>query len=201
MTFVVTPFRTPVVKLHHYRQVNNMHARHRGALSRDGDGPILAATIYLKQDDCHSETIAQRSFVAQKRMRYVQSAALSILLLTLLACGSLSVPTPQTVNGTWNFELTSSAIGGSSYTGSAHLNQIGNDVTGTVTFTNAPCAASGSLTGTVSGLDVSFQIKEGSQVVTLIGTINSVYSSMSGTYTGPPGGCLNGDHGSWAAGG
>jgi len=134
-------------------------------------------------------------------MRYVQSAGLSILLLTLLACGSLSLPTPQTVNGTWNFEVTSSAIGGTSYTGSAQLNQTGNNIKGTVTFKNAPCATSGSLTGTASGLAVSFQITEGSQVITLIGTINTVYSSMSGTYTAPPGGCLNGDYGSWAAGG
>jgi len=134
-------------------------------------------------------------------MRRVHSAGLAILLLTLLGCGSSSLPSMQTVNGTWNFELTSSAIGGTSYTGSAKLSQIGNTVKGTVTFTHAPCATSTSLVGTVNGLDVSFQITEGSQVVTLIGTINSVYSSMSGTYTAPPGGCLNGDWGSWAAGG
>jgi hypothetical protein len=105
------------------------------------------------------------------------------------------------VNGPWNFELTSSAIGGTSYTGFAKLNQVGNTIKGTVTFTQAPCATSASLVGTVNGLDVSFQITEGSQVVTLIGTVNSVFSSMSGTYTAPPGGCLNGDYGSWAAGG
>jgi len=111
------------------------------------------------------------------------------------------VPTALTVNGPWNFELTSSASGGTSYTGFAQLNQVGNTIKGTVTFTHAPCATSASLVGTVNGLDVSFEITEGSQVVTLIGTVNSVFSSMSGTYTAPPGGCLNGDYGSWAAGG
>ena len=136
-----------------------------------------------------------------RQMRRVHGAGLSILLLTLLGCGSSSLPSMQTVDGTWNFELTSSAIGGSSYTGSAKLNQVGNTVKGTVTFTHAPCATSAPLVGTVNGLDVSFQITEGKQVVTLIGTINTVYSSMSGSYTTPPGGCLNGDHGSWAAGG
>lgn len=137
----------------------------------------------------------------QRAMRRVRAAGLSILLLMLVACGGISVPTPQTVNGSWNFELTSSAIGGASYTGSVKLNQVGNTVKGTVTLTHAPCATSASLVGTVNGSAVSFQITEGSQAVTLIGTINSVFSSMSGTYTAPPGGCLNGDYGSWAAGG
>lgn len=134
-------------------------------------------------------------------MKRVHSAGLSILLLTLIACGGLSLPTPLTVTGSWNFELTSSVIGGTSYTGSTKLSQVGNTVKGTVTLTHAPCATSASLVGMVNGQDVSFQITEGSQVVTLIGTANPVFTSMSGTYTAPPGGCLNGDYGSWAAGG
>jgi len=134
-------------------------------------------------------------------MRRTHSAGLSILLLTLLGCGNSSLTSLQTVNGTWNLELTSSATDGTSYTGSAKLGQVGNAVTGTVTFTHAPCATSGSVSGTVDGSNVSFRITEGSQEITLIGTINTVYSSMSGTYAAPPGGCLNGDYGSWAAGG
>ena len=138
----------------------------------------------------------------EQGVRHALTTGLLILLaLTLVACGSSSSLSSQTVDGTWNFEFTSSALGGASYTGSVILTQNGSKITGTMTLANAPCATSAPLTGTVSGSNVSFQITEGGQVVTLNGTINSVFSSMSGTYTAAPGGCLNGDHGSWAASG
>jgi hypothetical protein len=46
---------------------------------------------------------------------------------------------------------------------------------------------------------VSFSVVEGTQTVSVTGTANSTLASMSGTYTAPAGGCLNGDYGSWAA--
>jgi len=150
----------------------------------------------------NGEIIAARFFRQGAGVRYALTTGLLIsLALTLVACGSGSSLSLQTVDGAWNFELTSSALGGASYTGSVILAQSGSKVTGTMTLTNAPCATSAPLTGTVSGSDVSFQVTEGGQVVTLNGAINSVFSSMSGSYTAAPGGCLNGDHGSWAASG
>jgi hypothetical protein len=143
----------------------------------------------------------RKDFFGCEKMKYIRIAGMSILLALTVGCSSVSTAPTQTVNGNWNLQLTSFAVDGTSYIGFAKLIQSGNDITGTVIFKNAPCATTGSLKGSVSGADVTFQLTEGSQVVTLTGTINSVYTSMSGNYNSPSGGCLDGDHGSWAAGG
>jgi hypothetical protein len=132
----------------------------------------------------------------KERMRYAQSLGMVIALVFILECGSSS---SQTLSGTWQLTLTSSASPGTTYTGTATLTQSGNGITGTVSFINNACATSSLITGTVSGSNVSIQVTEGGQVVTLTGTINSAFSSMSGSYTSTPGGCTNGDLGSWTA--
>jgi hypothetical protein len=128
-------------------------------------------------------------------MKYAQSLGMVIALAFMLGCGSSS---SQSLSGTWQLTLTSSASPGATYTGTATLTQSGNGITGTVSFINNPCATSALITGTVSS-NVSIQVTEGGQVLTLTGTINSAFSSMSGRYTSTPGGCTNGDLGSWTA--
>jgi hypothetical protein len=134
--------------------------------------------------------------------KYTEAILLSVVLAATISCGgNVHTPTPLTVSGKWNFALTSSVAGGVNYTGSAQLIQTLNSVSGKITLNNSPCATSTTLTGSVNGYNVTFQITEGDQVVTLVGTVNSVFESMSGTYTAQSGGCLNGESGAWSAGG
>jgi hypothetical protein len=129
-------------------------------------------------------------------MRYAQCLALVIALAFILGCGSSS---PKTVNGPWQFTLTSTASPGLSFTGATTLTPSGTGISGTVSFSNNPCATSGLLAGGISGPNVFFQITEGNQVLSLTGTVNSAYTAMSGTYTASDGGCTNGDLGAWTA--
>lgn len=120
-----------------------------------------------------------------------------LLASGLLSCGSSS---SQNLNGTWQFTVSSGVLANTTYQGNATLSQSGNTISGTINFVNDPCATTtGSITGTVTGLNVTLQVGEGSQEVTMDGTINSTFSLITGNYTAPGGGCLNGDYGSWSA--
>src|SRR5271170_7679987 len=114
------------------------------------------------------------------RMRYAQSLGLVVALVFIVACGGSS---SHSLSGSWQFTLTSSTSPGNAYTGSTTLNQSASGISGTVAFANNPCASVALITGLISGSNVNFQITEGDQVVTLNGTINSAFTSMSGTYT------------------
>jgi hypothetical protein len=92
-------------------------------------------------------------------MRYAQSLGMVIALAFILGCRSSS---SQSLSGTWQLTLTSSASPGATYTGTATLTQNGNGITGTVSFINNPCATSALITGTVSS-NVSIQVAEGGQ--------------------------------------
>lgn len=130
-------------------------------------------------------------------MRHAQCLGLVIALAFILGCGSSST---HSINGAWQFTLTSTASPGLSFTGNTTLTASGGTgITGTMTFSNNPCATSALVTGGISGPNVLFQITEGNQVVSLTGTINSAYTAMSGSYTSTAGGCTNGDMGSWTA--
>jgi hypothetical protein len=129
-------------------------------------------------------------------MRFAQCLGLVIALAFILGCGSSS---PKTVNGPWQFTLTSSATPGLSFTGATTLTPSGTGISGTVSFSNNPCSTSGLLAGGISGQNVFFQITEGNQVLSLTGTVDSAFTAMSGTYTASDGGCTNGDTGSWTA--
>jgi hypothetical protein len=133
---------------------------------------------------------------------HVRNLALLAALVWITGCGGhVNTPNPLTVSGKWKFALNSSVEDGTNYTGLAQLTQTISTVQGQMILNNAPCATTATVTGTVNGYNVSFQITEGGQVVTLIGTVNSVFQSMSGTYTTQANGCLKGDFGSWSAGG
>jgi hypothetical protein len=129
-------------------------------------------------------------------MRPAQCLGLVIALVFISACGSSS---PKTINGPWQFTLTSSASPGLSFTGATTLTPSGTGISGTVSFSNNPCATSGLLSGGISGQNVFFQITEGDQVLSLTGTVDSAYTAMSGTNIATAGGCTNGDTGSWTA--
>jgi hypothetical protein len=117
----------------------------------------------------------------------------------LLSCGGGTSNSGQTVNGNWQFSGTSTVFFGNTTGGTATLTQNGSSVSGTVSLTGTPCATSGSLSGTVSGSTFNFTIQEGSQSVSFMGQLNSVFTEATGTYTAPAGGCTNGDQGNWTA--
>lgn len=123
-------------------------------------------------------------------------SAIAVAVLFLAGCGSSSHPN---MTGNWTFVVTSTAFGGSG-TGVVALTQSGSSISGTLNFSGGtPCAASPSLTGTVSGTNLSLQLNENGQTVSLTGTANSSFSAASGDYTAPAGGCTNGDFGTWTA--
>jgi outer membrane biogenesis lipoprotein LolB len=122
---------------------------------------------------------------------------LLLLCVVLPGCGNNSSSGPN-LTGSWQFTVTSSA-NGNTYNGSASITQSSTSVSGTVTFSNDPCATAAPLAGSISGTSLSLQVTEGTQVVDLTGTVNSGSTAMSGTYSAPSGGCTEGDFGSWAA--
>jgi len=129
----------------------------------------------------------------------VRVLAAMMCSMFLLSCGGGSGNSSQTVSGNWQFTSTSMAFFGNGTSGTATLTQNGSSVSGTVTLTGTPCATSGSLSGTVSGSTFNFTLQEGSQSVSFVGQLNSVFTEATGTYTAPAGGCTNGDQGTWTA--
>ena len=113
--------------------------------------------------------------------------------------GSTSNGTASSLSGTWQFSASSTLFVGNTTTGTATLTQSGNSVTGTVTLNGSPCATSGTLNGSVSGSTFTFTVQEESQAVTFTGQLNSGFTSASGDYIAPAGGCTNGDQGNWTA--
>ena len=100
--------------------------------------------------------------------------------------------------GTWQFTGDSTAFV-LTFTGNGSLQQSGNSVTGQLSLSGSPCATSAALNGRANGTGLTFQLQEGNQAVSFTGTADSSFSSASGNYTAPAGGCLNGDMGTWTA--
>ena len=121
-----------------------------------------------------------------------------VLLLAVCAvgCGGSSGSNQIDIAGSWSFSSQSSLV---MVSGNATMQQSGNALSGQVTLNGTPCATSATLTGTISGSMVNFQLQEGSQAVSFTGTVTANGTGVSGTYTAPTGGCTNGDSGSWAA--
>ena len=121
------------------------------------------------------------------------------LLGSLIGCGSgNNSSSGGPLTGQWQITAHSQAFSETS-TGNGSIQQNGNSITGNLTLSGSPCATSASLSGSISGLNVTLNINEGGQQVTLTGVVNSAYSSISGNYTAPSGGCTNGDFGTWSA--
>jgi uncharacterized protein (TIGR03437 family) len=110
---------------------------------------------------------------------------------------SLAGAQPTGFTGYWTFTARSSVYGFQSGA-SGQLTQTGNNISGQLSLSGTPCASSAAASGTVSGSSLSMTLNENGQLVTFSGTISSDSNSASGTYVAPPGGCTNGDYGTWS---
>ena len=124
-----------------------------------------------------------------------------VVCAVMVGCGGGTMNAPSgsaNFTGTWQFTGTSTSFG-LTFTGNGSLQQSGNSVTGQLTLSGSPCATTAALSGTANGTAFTFQLQEGSQPVSFAGNADSSFSSASGNYTAPSGGCLNGDVGTWTA--
>jgi hypothetical protein len=132
-----------------------------------------------------------------------RSFRVGFLVALLIDCGggggggSSQSGTVLNLAGNWQAS-TSSKLGYNTFL-SGTLTQTGNQISGSMTISGSPCALSGMLSGTVSGSSVTLSLTEGSQMVSLSGTAAPDGNSMTGTYQAPPGGCTNGDSGTFTA--
>jgi hypothetical protein len=132
----------------------------------------------------------------------LQKAALWPLLMFLSACGGGSatnntVSNPVNMAGNWQLTGNSTTFG-YTYAASGQINQTGSSISGTLSLSGSPCAQSTTFSGTLNGTSLSATATESGQTVSYSGTVSSDGSSASGTYSAPPGGCLNGDAGTWS---
>lgn len=130
----------------------------------------------------------------------------ALFSLWLAGCGNGSEnrfgghPSTGTVNlaGTWQISLISSKTS-HVITGSLSISQSGTTVSGQANLTGSPCATGAPMSGSISGSMVQLILQMGSQALMLTGSVNSAATSITGTYTAPSGGCLDGDTGTWTA--
>ena len=122
----------------------------------------------------------------------------SLLIFSTACGGSNVVSTPPSVNlsgmwkGTW--ASNQSPRGGNV---EAVISQSGTSLSGTATVTGSPCFTSGSVSGAVSGNNVTFGVLfSGGQQALFSGTVGSGGTIISGTYA-VSGGLCNGDTGSF----
>jgi len=135
-------------------------------------------------------------------MKYSAIAILALMFVS--GCGGNGSSSQPTMTGIWNFSANSQAFG-SQYSGTATIQQSGNNLTGSATLSGLPCATQASLSGTVAGTSLNLQFNLNSELGTpandtmnLTGTLNSAYTSASGTFT-TSGNCVTGDQGTWTA--
>ena len=138
-----------------------------------------------------------RSRQTERNAKMKWTAGVVALALFMAGCGGNN---KQTSSLTGNWQLTAhSTVFGLTVTGSGALSQLGNSVAGQVSLSGTPCATTAAVSGSVSGTTVTLQLQEGSQAVNFTGAANSGFTSISGSYTAPSGGCTNGDSGTWSA--
>ena len=71
--------------------------------------------------------------------------------------------------------------------------QSGSALSGTIRVANSECVADGTISGSVSGTQITFGAVKGAHTIAFSGTLKG--AEMSGTYTSPCGP----DHGTWGA--
>jgi hypothetical protein len=122
----------------------------------------------------------------------------SLVCLAALACGGGaggSGPAASKVDGTWTGTwLSVRGVGGAA---TMHITETGGSLSGTVTFTNSPCFASGSIDATLDAESFSATVTAGAIDVTLQGTLTD--DAMSGTYDAVSAGACTGDTGTFTA--
>jgi hypothetical protein len=147
--------------------------------------------------------------VARVGKRWGSLLALCLVLLGVMRCGGGSAPIASggPLAGNWQLNLkqefprppSTNAVSASGF-----LSQTGSTVTGSVQVPPSPqnnkCAGVGTVTGTVSGQNTTLVINNGGTELNLIGTLSSDEKSMTGSYTGPGGGCFTTPtSGTWTA--
>lgn len=130
-------------------------------------------------------------------MRTLASTSLAFFLLALAACGGGSAPPPTTgtsLTGNWQLDLlqeeprpqTPLSISG-------FLVDSSNALTGSVEVpavaAHNNCGGIGSVTGSISGQNVTIAVDEAGTTLNFTGTLSPDGTSMSGDYQGPGGGC------------
>src|SRR5271166_134111 len=126
--------------------------------------------------------------IAGKRPKGLQlmqrRIAFLLFVSCLLGCGSSdSKPASSgSLSGNWEMILTKSNNPLLNKTQSGSLIQNGDAVTGSVIFTDIPCSGIGSVSGTVSGANISMVVSPTGVSVNLTGTIAAGQTSMSGNY-------------------
>ncbi len=126
------------------------------------------------------------------------------LVCSISGCGSYSrgsnTPLSQTLAGTWDFTYVSSSS--SSATVSGTFTQTMGAFSASVALTGT-CAATGTLSGTVSGSAITGTLTEASpETISVMGTLASNGNNASGTYQvmTATGACAaaSGDTGTWS---
>lgn len=109
-------------------------------------------------------------------------------------------PTPSqsgaagAIQGPWDGTWTSTSSPGSSGTFHIDFTQSGDQLNGSITITNTPCITTGTITGVLTGSQITFGAVKGGQTIAYTGMVSG--TSMSGTYAAPQ--CGNGI-GKWDA--
>jgi hypothetical protein len=96
--------------------------------------------------------------------------------------------------GTWNGAYESTSDPGSTGTFVLDWTQTGSALSGTISVTNTPCVAEGTITGTTDGTTITFGAVQGAYSIAYEGTVSG--DTMSGTYSSPS--CGNAA-GTWTA--
>lgn len=129
------------------------------------------------------------------------AAGFFLFLLGLAGCGGAGSNShneqPVNLAGYWQAS-TISALGYNTLLWGT-LTQNGNQISGTMTIVGSPCAPSGLLSGTVTGMNVALSLMEGTQSVSLNGKASVDGNSIAGNYQAAAGGCTNGDSGTFTA--
>lgn len=124
-----------------------------------------------------------------------------IALLGLVFLPACQVPGASAMSGNWTFTINSSTSPITLAT--ANLKQNGSQITGQLTLVqnNESCGNTASLTGSLQGNNLKFEIALGTSQLILTGTANQTFTYASGSYTTGGGGtCFPaGDFGSWSA--
>jgi hypothetical protein len=142
-----------------------------------------------------------------KGLQLMQRRVAFLLFVSCLVngCGSsTSEPASSgSLSGNWEMILTKSNNPVLNKTQSGSLVQKGDAVTGSVIFTDIPCSGIGSVSGTVSGANISMLVSPTGVSVNLTGTIAAGQTSMSGNYNILSTGCAGSQSapvsGTWTA--
>jgi len=117
-------------------------------------------------------------------------------LMATMACGgggSTTASSSAALSGNWQIALIRHAVPTQPLTYTGFLVQSGNSVGGNLIlgsgFIGSGCSGVGPVTGTVSGQNVSLDINQFGEDVSLIGTMPSVPTLMTGEFSWLPGGC------------